>query len=499
MSADVQAGTDLYWDPYEIDLNMDPYPAVPPAPRRGAALLQRALRLLRAEPRRRRRAGVRRLQAPHQRQVRRPRADPVGHRLAAGLLHLRGPAAAHEAPWRAVARLHPEADGRARTRSSSVLRPQCLDPLVGSDGFDFVEDFGGLVAARVIGMMLGIPESDQMAIRAHVEDNIRHSPRDEGEIDMANFEGDLYAEYIDWRMDHPSDDLMTGLLNVEFEDEHGTVRKLTREEVLTFVTLLSGAGNETTAKLIGWTGKLLSDHPDQRRRLVEDPTLIPDAIEEILRYEPPGMQNARYAIEDVEFEGGVVPADSVVVCIMASANRDDRRFPDPDRFDVRRKPTGHPHVRVRDPLLPRRRARAPPGPRRAGRGAEALPGVDGRRCQGGARSLADDAWVQDAPRRDLDGDRSGSRSRQHRRRHRRALRRPAGGAQGGCALPHRPWPIRRRHLGSGCVARRVRSQRRGARHDHVDRHDRRAGNARRDRRVRGRRPQRPRARLPAGR
>jgi cytochrome P450 len=133
---------------------------------------------------------------------------------------------------------------------------------------------------------------------------------------------------------------MTALMNVEFEDEHGTTRRLTREEVLAFVTLLSGAGNETTAKLIGWTGKLLSDHPDQRRDLVEDPSLITDAVEEILRYESPGAQNARWSIADVEFSGTTIPAESAVVCCMGAANRDDRRFPDGDIFDVHRKPAG---------------------------------------------------------------------------------------------------------------------------------------------------------------
>jgi cytochrome P450 len=85
---------------------------------------------------------------------------------------------------------------------------------------------------------------------------------------------------------------------------------------------------------------LLADHPDERRLLVEDPSLIPDAVEELLRYEPPGMQNARYAVEDVEFAGGVVPAGKAVATIMASANHDERRFADPERFDVRRRPTG---------------------------------------------------------------------------------------------------------------------------------------------------------------
>jgi cytochrome P450 len=212
-----------------------------------------------------------------------------------------------------------------------------LDPLVGSGGFDFAKDFAAIVSSRVIGMLLGIPESDQPAVREHTESHQHTGRRD---VDPANFEGEYYANYIDWREANPSDDLMTSLLNVEFEDERGVTRKLTRQEVLTYVNLLSGAGNDTTAKLIGWSGKLLADHPGERRLLVEDPSLIPDAVEELLRYEPPGMQNARFAVEDVEFEGGVVPAGSAVATIMASANHDERRFPDPERFDVRRRPTG---------------------------------------------------------------------------------------------------------------------------------------------------------------
>jgi len=232
-------------------------------------------------------------------------------------------------------------------KKMAALEPQvrafcarCLDPLVGTGRFDFVKDFGDLVAMRVIGMLLGIPEVDQRTVHEYVDGSIRNEPGKPLEADRSNFEGGMYAEYIDWRAEHPSDDLMTDLLNVEFEDETGTSRKLTREEVLTYVNLLAGAGNETTAKLIGWAGKLLCDHPVQRRDLVEQPALASDAIEEILRYEPPGVQCARVALEDVEFQGETVPAGSVVLCLMAAANRDDRRFPDGDRFDIRRRPSG---------------------------------------------------------------------------------------------------------------------------------------------------------------
>jgi cytochrome P450 len=232
-------------------------------------------------------------------------------------------------------------------KKMAALEPQvrafcarCLDPLVGTGRFDFVKDFGDLVAMRVIGMLLGIPEVDQRTVHEYVDGSIRNEPGKPLEADRSNFEGGMYAEYIDWRAEHPSDDLMTDLLNVEFEDETGASRKLTREEVLTYVNLLAGAGNETTAKLIGWAGKLLCDHPVQRRDLVEQPALASDAIEEILRYEPPGVQCARVALEDIEFQGETVPAGSVVLCLMAAANRDDRRFPDGDRFDIRRRPSG---------------------------------------------------------------------------------------------------------------------------------------------------------------
>ncbi len=132
---------------------------------------------------------------------------------------------------------------------------------------------------RTIGMLLGIPEEDQQAIRDHIDDGLR---LDEGvmpEPDLAAQDGAAsdYAAYIEWRAEHPSDDLMTELLTARFTDEHGTERTLTRDEILGYIGLLSGAGNETTTRLIGWAGKLLSDHPDQRRDLVEHPDVIPNA------------------------------------------------------------------------------------------------------------------------------------------------------------------------------------------------------------------------------
>jgi cytochrome P450 len=186
----------------------------------------------------------------------------------------------------------------------------------------------------VIGMLLGIPEQDQAAVRERSDANLRTEAGKPMQVSEGSISGEHFAEYVDWRSEHPSDDLMTELLRAEFEDETGTTRRLTRQEVLVFVQVLAGAGNETTNRLIGWAGKVLADHPDQRRALVRDPSLIPDAIEEVLRFEPPAPHVARYVARDVEIHGRKVPEGSALMLLIGSANRDDRKYPDGDRFDI---------------------------------------------------------------------------------------------------------------------------------------------------------------------
>jgi cytochrome P450 len=217
---------------------------------------------------------------------------------------------------------------------------RALDPLVGAGGFDFIRDLGAQMPMRTIGMLLGIPETDQEAIRDRIDDGLRltegEMPDFEAEYGSGFDQGNVFAEYIDWRAKHPSDDLMTQLLQAEYEDVDGQKKRLTRDEVLNYVNLLAGAGNETTTRLIGWTGKVLADHPDQRRELVDDRSLVPNAIEEILRYESPSPVQARFVTKDVEHYGRIVPAGSVMLLLTASGNRDDRKFPDGDRFDIHR-------------------------------------------------------------------------------------------------------------------------------------------------------------------
>jgi cytochrome P450 len=124
---------------------------------------------------------------------------------------------------------------------------RCLDPLVGSGGFDIVAELGSMMPMRVIGMLLGIPEQDQIAVRNKTDADLRTRPGKPMAVkEDAVANGELFADYVEWRAQHPSDDLMTQLLNAEFDDEHGETRTLTRQEVLTYTSVIAGGGLSST-------------------------------------------------------------------------------------------------------------------------------------------------------------------------------------------------------------------------------------------------------------
>jgi cytochrome P450 len=228
----------------------------------------------------------------------------------------------------------------AKVREFTV---QALEPLVGANEFDFVRHLGAQMPIRVIGMLLGIPEQDLQAVREKGDNIMRTEtgkPMDKDNL-ADNMSGERFEEYIDWRIKHPADDVMTELLTTEFKDDKGVTRTLTRDEVLTLVNVLSVAGNETTNRLIGWTGKILGEHPEQRRELARDPSLIPAAIEEVLRLQPAGPHIGRYVTRDVEYYGTTVPKGSAMLFMAGAANRDEQRFPDGDSFNIHREPKPH--------------------------------------------------------------------------------------------------------------------------------------------------------------
>lgn len=218
---------------------------------------------------------------------------------------------------------------------------ECLDPLVGGERFDFMTDLGFEMPMRVLGMLVGIPESDLPEVRAAAKRRLEKTPGEPMKVSKKNyFSGEQFREYVEWRRRNPSDDLVTELLSVEFEDVDGRVRKLEDDELLIFLGVIANAGVDTVARLFGWLGKLLGEHPDQRRMVAADRSLIPNAIEEVLRFEPPTPHIARSVAHEVVFHDQTIPTGAALLLIVASANRDERQIADPDRFDVTRSP-GH--------------------------------------------------------------------------------------------------------------------------------------------------------------
>ena len=219
-----------------------------------------------------------------------------------------------------------------------------LDRFVGSDGFDFVGDFGALLPPMVIGHMMGVPEADRERVRHYFDDMLRREP---GQVAQnataleASSQAFAYAsELIEMRKRHPGDDMLSVLLEAEL-DEDGTARKLTDFELAAFTILLVGAGVETVARLLSFAGVILGRFPDQRRLLVDDHDLIPNAIEELLRYEAPSPVNGRWTLRPYHLHGVDIPEGSKVLMLNGSANRDPREFSDPDVFDVRRQVGRH--------------------------------------------------------------------------------------------------------------------------------------------------------------
>ena len=216
---------------------------------------------------------------------------------------------------------------------------QRLDELMGRDSFDFVREFAQFVPMRVFGMLLGIPEDDQERVRQHIEEGMNTDGTGKDYGDDFLLDG-FYDEFVDDRVANPGDDLITRLVSTRFIDENDDERTLTRNESLTYLAVIAGAGNHTTNRLIGWTAKVLADHPDARAEVHADRSLIPNVIEETLRFEPSSTQIGRYITEDLELHGQTIPANNAVLLLAGSANRDERQFDDPDTFDIHRE-IGH--------------------------------------------------------------------------------------------------------------------------------------------------------------
>jgi cytochrome P450 len=219
-----------------------------------------------------------------------------------------------------------------------------LDPHAGAGRFDFVQDFAAQLPSRVISSLVGVPAADQEPTRQLV-DQMFHIEPGVGMVNEISATAALglvayLAELVAERTTAPQDDLVSSLVQAEIEDEGG-MRRLTADECSEFAILLYTAGTETVAKLLGNAAVVLAAHPDQRAELAGQYDLIPHAIEELLRFEPPSPVQGRWTMRPVVLHNETIPEGSRVLLLTGSAGRDERVYSDPERFDIHRSSRSH--------------------------------------------------------------------------------------------------------------------------------------------------------------
>jgi cytochrome P450 len=217
-----------------------------------------------------------------------------------------------------------------------------LDQMAGQDEIDLIDAFAFPLPIQVICELLGVPSADRDEFRTWsntvVVGNLAGDAEHEAQLRTAvgQIVGYIKQLLADKRV-APADDLLSALLNVREEGD-----QLSEEELLAMVFLMLIAGHETTMNLIGNGVYLLLTHPDQRERIAADRSLLPGAVEEFLRYEPPVQTTSpRVTSEPVEYSGVTIPANEMVMVSLLSANRDGVAFPDVDRFDIARRGAAH--------------------------------------------------------------------------------------------------------------------------------------------------------------
>jgi cytochrome P450 len=214
-----------------------------------------------------------------------------------------------------------------------------LDRVRDQDRFDLVKDFSIRLPLDVISELIGIPA--EMRVQVH-ELSDRVAAREEDmslpdDVFQASAELlSMFAELVRERRRNPGQDVITMLISTEVEDEDGGLRPLGDDELAARFLELAFAGHETVAKLIPNGVIALSWYPGQRRELVANPALIPNAVEEMLRWDPPSHYQGRWTLREVELHGTVIPEDVRVILITGAAVHDERKYPDPEYFDIHR-------------------------------------------------------------------------------------------------------------------------------------------------------------------
>lgn len=248
--------------------------------------------------------------------------------------------------------MDPPAHQRMRQLVSKVFTPRAIQSLesmvtnkihelaraLDPASFDAVADFAGLFPLEIITTMLGVPPEHRRQVLVWVDKILDRQDGSGGgesvEAVAAMFE--YYHGLAQQRRAEPLNDMITHLTRAAISDDGGDARPLDDVEIASFAMLLGAAGAETVAKLIGNAMVTFADNPGEWQKLVEDRSKVAAAVEELLRYEAPSQYSVRYSMREVTLHGITIPAGSAVMLIEASALRDERIFPDPDRFDIDR-------------------------------------------------------------------------------------------------------------------------------------------------------------------
>lgn len=227
-----------------------------------------------------------------------------------------------------------EMEGRVR----GVAR-ELLDALEGRGDCELVRDFAEPLPGRIIAEMIGVPPERRETFLSHTRCMLTTDPALSITQTIEEPSKRIYEEFarlLDERRRRPAEDLMSALVAAEIDGQ-----KLESEEILGFCYQLIVAGNDTTTSLIGNAAVLFAQHADQRALLAREPGRIPNAIEEVLRFEPPAQALPRQTRKPFVLHGRTIPADQRVLLVWAAANLDEREFEDPERFDVGRKVGRH--------------------------------------------------------------------------------------------------------------------------------------------------------------
>jgi cytochrome P450 len=223
---------------------------------------------------------------------------------------------------------------------TTEIAGRAIDRIRAQRRFDFVAEFANEITVGVLFLMLGLPPPDRAEIRRKVVLSVstdktlrgRNAEHDRAFKDI----GDFIAEQVELRRRQPQDDLITRLAEAEIDGD-----RLSEREVVLTTTMFVIAGIESLSSFMSILALNLHDHPDARLRVARDASLIAPAIEESLRFNTSAQRFKRVTTRDVELHGQRMRAGDKIVLAFGSANRDWRKFNDPDRYDIDRRPQGH--------------------------------------------------------------------------------------------------------------------------------------------------------------